>query len=318
MPQVLARLRIGHTKLKSRAKNLPSRTLNSLTFRLSFYHMHRLLCFLACLSIPAFAQPAKSAKAPAIRPGEWSPIGFQQSVPLGNPEQLKMRMHSLEDPNPFDVSKEQFMILVPRSYKKTDPHGLFVWVSPGDSVGLPKEWEKVLADKKLIAIGARNSGNNRDVFDRMRLALDANDNLRSLFTVDDRRVYVSGFSGGARVASMLGVTYADMFTGAICFMGVNFYAPTFDKEKKEVYQARYIPNDEILAMAKQECRYVMVTGEKDFNLNNTKAVFDGFKEQQFKAVEMFNVPGLGHQAPAAEWLKKGIEFLDGGKAPTRK
>jgi len=284
--------------------------------------MNRLLCLLACLlaclSLPVIAQPAKSAKAPAIRPGEWSPITFDKSVPLGDPEQLKMRMHSVEDPNPYDVSKEQFDVLVPKGYKKTDPHGLFIWVSPGNNVGIPKEWEKVLADKKLIAIGARNSGNNRDVFDRMRLAIDANDNARNLFTVDDSRVYVSGFSGGSRVASMLGVTYADMFTGALCFMGVNFYAPTFDPTKKEVYQARYIPNDEILAGAKQECRYVLVTGEKDFNLNNTKAVFEAFKQQQFKAVEMFNIPNQGHQPPAADWLKKGIEFLDEGKGPVKK
>ena len=202
--------------------------------------MNRLLCLLAFLSFPVFAQPAKSSSKSAspIKPGEWSQIKFSESVPIGEPDQLKMRMHSLEDPNPYDVSKESFDILVPKSYKKSDAHGLLVWVSPGNNVGLPKEWEKILADKKLIAIGARNSGNNRDVFDRMRLALDANDNLRNLFTVDDRRVYVSGFSGGSRVASMLGVTYADMFTGALCFMGVNFYTPTFDKEKKEVYQAR--------------------------------------------------------------------------------
>ena len=254
------------------------------------------------------AQPAAKA---AIKPGEWSAVTFDRSVPLGESIQLKLRMHAAETPGMFDVSQEQYQILVPKGYKKTEPHGLFVWVSPGNSVGLPKEWEAVLAEKKLIAIGARNSGNDRAVFDRMRLALDANDNLRSLYTVDDRRVYVSGFSGDGRVASMLGVTYADMFTGALCFMGVNFYEPTFDVAKKEVFQARYIPNDEILALAKQECRYVMVTGEKDFNLPNTQAVFEAFKASGFKAVEMFNVPGLGHKAPAAEWLKKGIEFLDG-------
>lgn len=280
--------------------------------------MNRLLRLLVLFSMPVFAQPAKTTKALSIKPGEWSPITFKDSVPLGEPEQLKMRMHSIENPNPYDVSKEQFDVLVPKAYKKTEPYGLFIWVSPGNGVGLPKEWEKVLADKKLIAIGARNSGNNRDVFDRMRLALDANDNLRNLFNVDDKRVYVSGFSGGSRVASMLGVTYADMFTGALCFMGVNFYEPTFDKDKKEVFQARYIPNQEVLELAKQECRYVMVTGEKDFNLANTTAVFEAFKSSGFKAAEMYNVPAQGHQPPSADWLKKGIEFLDEGKAPAKK
>lgn len=282
--------------------------------------MNRLLCLLSLLSLPLLAQPAKSStsKSAPVKPGEWSPVKFSTSVPLGEPEQLKMRMHSVEDPNPYDVGAEQFDILIPKSYKKTEPYGLFVWVSPGNTVGLPKEWEKVLADKKLIAIGARNSGNNRDVFDRMRLAIDANHNCREKLNIDPTRVYVSGFSGGARVASMLGVTYADMFTGTLSFMGVNFYMPTFDMEKKEVFQARYIPNDEILAGAKEYCRFVMVTGEQDFNLLNTKAVFDAFKREGFKAVEMFNIPKQGHKPPDADWLKKGLDFLDQGKDAAKK
>jgi len=43
---------------------------------------------------------------------------------------------------------------------------------------------------------------------------------------------------------MLGVSYADMFTGALCFMGTNFYTATFDA-KKEVYPPRYLPNQGI-------------------------------------------------------------------------
>ncbi len=272
--------------------------------------MHRFLSFLLlALAMPLSAQPANADK---LKPGTWGTIQFQESVPLGSPEQLKMRMSSATYPGDFDVSQEMYDILVPKGYRKSQPHGLFIWISAGDNVSLPKDWEKVLDDKKLIAIGARKSGNQRAVPDRMRLAIDANHNLRSLFTVDDARVYVSGFSGGSRVASMLGVTYADMFTGALCFMGTNFYTPTFDA-KKEVYPARYLPNAEILAMAKQDCRYVLVTGEKDFNLANTQAALAGFQEQQFKAVELLNIPGQGHQPPAAQWLKKGIEFLDGGK-----
>jgi dienelactone hydrolase len=274
--------------------------------------MHRSIALLAiALAIPfhAHAQPAKADK---LKPGTWGTIQFQESVPLGSSEQLKLRLSFATYPGEFDVSKETYDILVPKGYRKSEPHGLLIWISAGDNVSLPKDWEKVLDDKKLIVIGARKSGNQRAVPDRMRLAIDANHHLRGLFNVDDRRVYVSGFSGGSRVASMLGVSYADMFTGALCFMGTNFYTATFDA-KKEVYPPRYLPNQEILAMAKQDCRYVLVTGEKDFNLANTQAALAGFQQENFKAVELINIPGQGHQPPAAAWLKKSIEFLDGGK-----
>jgi hypothetical protein len=174
--------------------------------------MHRFLSFLLlALAMPLSAQPANADK---LKPGTWGTIQFQESVPLGSPEQLKMRMSSATYPGDFDVSQEMYDILVPKGYRKSQPHGLFIWISAGDNVSLPKDWEKVLDDKKLIAIGARKSGNQRAVPDRMRLAIDANHNLRDLFNVDGNRVYISGFSGGSRVASMLGVTYADMFTGA--------------------------------------------------------------------------------------------------------
>lgn len=271
--------------------------------------MSRHFLILPFLSVLSFAADV------GIKPGVRSPITFQVSPQVSDNAQIKMRMHAMETPPPYDVRMEKFDILVPKKYKKGDPHGLFIWVSPSNAPAISPEWEAVLAEKKLIFVGAHNSGNNREVFARMRLAVDANDNMRELFDIDDQRVYVSGFSGGGRVASMLGVTYADMFTGTIAFMGTNFYTDTVTLDQAEVFEARYIPHDEILALAKTDCRYVLVTGDKDFNLKNTRAVFEnGFKKEGFKSVEMINVPGQGHQPPKAEWLKKAIEFLDAGKA----
>lgn len=270
--------------------------------------MSRLFLILPFLTALSFAADV------AIKPGVRSPISFKVSPQVSDNAQIKMRMHAAETPPPYDVSMEKFDIIVPKKYKKGDPHGLFIWVSPSPAPSISPEWEAVLAEKKLIFVGAHNSGNNREVFARMRMAVDANDNMRELYDIDDKRVYVSGFSGGGRVASMLGVTYADMFTGTIAFMGTNFYTDIVTLDKSEVFEARYIPHEEIAALAKDQCRYVLVTGEKDFNLKNTSAVFEnGFKKEGFKAVELMNVPGQGHQPPKAEWLKKAIEFLDAGK-----
>ncbi len=276
--------------------------------------MFRSFLILPFLAVFSFAADAKKSADDAIKPGVRSPISFKVSPQVSDNAQIKMRMHAAETPPPYNVSMEKFDIIVPKKYKKGDPHGLFIWVSPSPAPSISPEWEAVLAEKKLIFVGAHNSGNNREVFARMRMAVDANDNMRELYDIDDKRVYVSGFSGGARVASMLGVTYADMFTGAIAFMGVNFYTDIVSLDKTEVFEARYIPHEEIAALAKDQCRYVLVTGEKDFNLKNTSAVFEnGFKKEGFKAVELMNVPGQGHQPPKAEWLKKAIEFLDAGK-----
>ncbi|WP_395749282.1 alpha/beta hydrolase family protein [Prosthecobacter sp.] len=281
---------------------------------------HTTFLLVLTLTIATCCSAADSKKTTAssdtsIKPGVRSPITFSTSPEVSDNAQLKMRMHAAETPPPFSIGMEKFDIIVPKKYKKGDPHGLFIWISPSNAPSLSPEWEAVLADKKLIFVGAHNSGNNREVFARMRMAVDANDNLRNLYDIDDQRVYVSGFSGGARVASMLGVTYAEMFTGTIAFMGVNFYTDIVTLDKTEVFEARYIPHDEILGLAKTDCRYVLVTGEKDFNLKNTSAVFEnGFKKEGFKSVELMNIPAQGHQPPKAEWLIKALDYLDAGKA----
>lgn len=232
---------------------------------------------------------------------------------MAAPEQLKMRLRASETPSSLNVSFEKFEVLVPRSYKKDEPHGLFIWISPNDQCALPGDWEKVLADKKLIFIGALKSGNNRETTDRMQLAITANDQMRQLYNIDPARVYISGHSGGSRVASMLAVAYADMFSGAVCFMGVNFFFPTQAKDGT-LYEARYIPHPEIAMQAQNESRIVLVTGSKDFNLDNTTAIYEqGFKANEFKHVTLFNIPGQGHGAPDKSWFKKALDYLDEGK-----
>ena len=275
--------------------------------------MRFLSTFIALASLwisSASAQPASQTK---VKPGQRSRLTFQEGTPMAGPDQLKMRLRSAETPAVLNLSQESYEVIVPRSYKKEEPHGLFIWISPNDQCALPADWEKVLADRKLIFIGALKSGNNREVFGRMQLAITANDQMRQLYSIDPARVYVSGHSGGSRVASMLAVAYADMFSGAVCFMGVNFFFPTQGKDGT-MFEARYIPHPEIATLAQNESRIVLVTGDKDFNQDNTKAIYEqGFQANEFKHVKLLDIPGQGHGAPARQWLEKAIDFLDEGK-----
>jgi predicted esterase len=268
-----------------------------------------LLCAVL-LPLVATGQPAAE---PKIKFGERAKISFKEGTPMAGADQLKMRLRSAETPAGLDLTRESYEVIVPRSYKKEVPHGLFIWISPNDQCALPADWEKVLAERKLIFIGALKSGNNREVFGRMQLAITANDQMRQMFNIDPARVYLSGHSGGSRVASMLAVAYADMFSGAVCFMGVNFFFPTQGKDGT-TYEARYIPHPEIAMIAQNESRIALVTGSKDFNFDNTTVIYEqGFKTNAFKHVKLFDIPGQGHGAPAKEWLEKALEFLDEGK-----
>lgn len=260
----------------------------------------------------ALACCIQAGELPPFTAGK-STVQFAKLPQQAEPLELKMRMHSVEAPAAIDLGKEKFQIIVPAAYKHSEKWGVFVWISPGDAPGIPADWEPVLAARKLLFVGAFKSGNPRNVFDRFRLAVAANTGMRERFNVDGRRVYVSGFSGGGRVASMLGVAYADMFSGAMPFMGVNFHED-IPAGGGKTFHASYIPDAEVLAIGKKACRYVLMTGEKDFNRAGTKAVFeDGYKKDGFANVIYLEAPGVGHNLPPAPWLGRGLEFLDAGK-----
>jgi len=258
---------------------------------------------------------AQAADLPSFTVGK-STVSFTVLPQQAEPDEVKWRLHSVENPGAFDLAKENFQLIVPFSYNHTNPWGVFIWISPGDTASIPADWEPVLAGRKLLFVGALKSGNPRNIFDRVRLAVAANTAMRARFNVDGRRVYVSGHSGGGRVASMVGVAYADMFSGTIPFMGVNFYENITAGDGKTTYGANFIPDDEVLAIAKKFCRYALVTGEKDFNRAGTKTVFEqGYKKEGFTSVTYFEVPGQGHGLPSAKWLEQGLDFLDAGKVP---
>jgi pimeloyl-ACP methyl ester carboxylesterase len=69
-------------------------------------------------------------------------------------------------------------------------------------------------------------------------------------------VYVSGFSGGGRVASMVAPEYPQVFKGAIFICGVNDWGNRKPADLETV----------------QSNRYVFLTGRKDFNRSETRSV----------------------------------------------
>ncbi len=241
-------------------------------------------------------------------------IQFSESAVQSGAEEVKWRLHSLENPGAFEIAKEKFQLIVPKEYRAEERWGLFVWIGAGAAANIPADWEAVLAKKKLLFVGALNSGNPRNIFDRVRMAVDAGVGMRKRFRIDERRVYISGFSGGARVASMVGVAFGDIFTGAIPFMGVNFYTD-LPMPGGKAYPPSFIPDDQVLEIAKKRGRFALVTGEKDFNRPEIQSAFDnGFRKEGFASAVYLEAPGGGHAMPPATWLEQGLDFLDEGKA----
>jgi predicted esterase len=234
---------------------------------------------------------------------------FTNSAPYGSAAQIT-RHFGYKVPLPeYDVQSEKFRVLMPQEEKPNQAWGLLVWISAENNARANEDLIGQLAAHRLLLVSAYQSGNDRHPLDRFRLALDAACNMCRLYHVDTQRIYVGGFSGGSRIASMLGVAYGDLFTGTLCVCGVNFYL-NLSGPGGEQYPSTFTPDPGALARAKQVGRFVLVTGENDPNRPSMKTLAQtGFRREGFKHLLYLEVPGMGHAVPGPDSLKQSFDFL---------
>jgi poly(3-hydroxybutyrate) depolymerase len=147
--------------------------------------------------------------------------------------------------------------------------------------------------KNLIWIGANQAGNSVNVQRRALFALMAPSVIRQSYAVDGERVYVTGLSGGGKMASMISAEYPHVFKGAIFNCGAEFWdrpPPRFEELKAN--------------------RFVFVTGEHDQALRPTKRVYRRYEKAGVPNIKLMVIPGMGHENPDAEHLEEALGFLD--------
>jgi poly(3-hydroxybutyrate) depolymerase len=267
----------------------------------------------------AVALAAAPASSPATGPTTRQRVTFTDPNPLAGLAEYCRRTRQLPaayeregKEHEYALADESFEIVVPAACGADNPHGLLVWVSPGRA-DVPREWLDVLARRKLIWICPNNAGNKRHFLVRLGFALDAVHNAKQKYAVDTTRIYVAGFSGGGRVASIAALTYPDVFTGALPMMGSNFYRPLPAGDGKFFQAGAARPIDRVLVQAKQR-PMVLLTGERDGNRAQTKANFEAMQKERFTRVGYVEVPAIGHDMPTAEWVDKALTQLDAAAA----
>ena len=186
-------------------------------------------------------------------------------------------------------------IYVPETYDPDKPAGLMVYISPTDSGRIPTRWQDVMATSNVIWIGANDTGNQVRAARRATFAMVAPAVVAREYRVDAARVYVSGFSGGGRVASMIAPQYPQVFKGAVFICGVNSWDNRGSAQLDAV----------------QANRYVFLTGTKDFNRRETRSVHRSYRKAGVKNVLLMDIRGLDHSLPSAPKFAEAITFLDG-------
>ena len=203
------------------------------------------------------------------------------------------RAETMSSYMPLDQAVE-WSSYVPKDYDAENPPGLLVFINSIPSGKILDDWKEVMDKGNLIWVGANQSGNEVNTALRVNYAVMGVAAINRNYRIDPDRVYISGFSGGSRVASMAAIEFAGLFKGAIYNCGVNLWGENKPPALSEVMRNRY----------------VFITGTRDFNLQDTREVFKAYKRAGVPNIKLMVIPGMHHNYPEANVLEEAIIYLD--------
>src|SRR5947207_10755853 len=208
-----------------------------------------------------------------------------------------------------------FEAFVPPNYKPGPgpAYGWFGFISAGDAQ-LTSGWGDVFARHRLIWICPNNAGNGRNAPIRMGLALDAVHNMRAAYNIDEQRIYLAGFSGGAGAAAWLISGFSDVFRGGLFMGGGDFYTLRLDENRRMVPTLLGPGYGGDFASIRKDLGLVLLTGEDDPNARPLlRAGYEGLVLDGFERVTLIEIPQMGHAHQPPQWLEKAIVALDRSK-----
>src|SRR5262245_26093216 len=217
--------------------------------------------------------------------------GYTAKVTVSGPTRLDWTFavtnQSLADPpanltgDGFDSTKQTYELFVPERKDAKKPVPAILFISAGDEPGGWKTFEKTCKDSGFVFIGVRGAGNNVPPPKRVRIVLDCFDDVRKQIPLDPDRTYISGFSGGARMACGIAFALPEYFGGMIpiCAGG----------DLREESWLRHRLMDRMSA--------ALITGETDFN----RGEVERWKGTMWKDIgirtRVWVQPKMGHAMP---------------------
>jgi predicted esterase len=176
----------------------------------------------------------------------------------------------------------------------SSPSGILVFISPNASALPQPTWHAVLRARNLHWIAAEDFGNEKPTARRVLAAIMGLRLVEQKFDLDRKRSYIGGMSGGGRAASTAISTFPQFFSGALYIVGAD---PWTNNAQSPL--PRFRAN-----------RYVFLTGRRDFNRNEMKAIYRQYIDNGARNTLLMDLRNFGHQYPDAGQLDRALTFLD--------
>jgi len=183
---------------------------------------------------------------------------------------------------------QSYALYLPSTYSATRRWPIIYLFDPDARGKLPVELYKDIAEKYgFIIVGSNNSRNfsNDEASKSMKAMWE---DTHSRLSLDEHRIYTSGFSGGARVAGAMALTCSQCQFAGVIAHGAGY--PSLRKPGAE---------DGLL--------YFFAVGDRDFNWPEVIAIRRA-REEKGLHYRVRTFPG-GHQWAPAEVMQEAIEWM---------
>jgi len=238
---------------------------------------------------------------------EYSPLSRSVEVarrvltPLVNLELARASARAPVRTQAIELARERFVVYLPTK-RPTQGYGLLAFIPPWQDAHLPAGWAAILDQHGMLFVSAAKSGNGEDVIDRrIPLALLGAYNMTQLYRIDGDRIYIGGFSGGARVAMKVALAYPDFFRGALLNAGSD---PIGQPEA-------VLPPIDQFGRFQQSSRIIYVTGTEDgWNIQHDDVSRDSMSAWCVFGTEALTTFRVGHEIADPYALNRALSALD--------
>jgi predicted esterase len=255
------------------------------------------------------AKPAPKAWLETGRDKSLEP-GLHASVPVLAPTRLDWQF--VVKPNEFEPSSprlppgyqstnQTYQLFIPSEYDAGRPWPLVLCVSPGDGPTGWSDFESICRSQGVVFASPMNTGNNQPFAMRARIVLDVLDDVRRRLSIDPDRVYLSGMSGGGRVAARVAYALPEACAAVLPICGS--------------YSLREEPW--VRLRVAERLSVVLLDGQTDWlRAESEQEYFPILNAYQVRA-KLITYPG-GHTIPPGEVLREAFLWVEAGLEHRRK
>ncbi len=195
----------------------------------------------------------------------------------------------------YDFSLQRYDLFVPPASRALTPSPLVLFLSPGDDPIGWRAWQKVCEDHDVFFCSPYAAGEAVPVERRIRIALDALDDVRRRYGIDPARTYVAGLGSGARLACTLALTLPEYFGGVVAIGG----------------GAALFRHDYLRQRAQDRLSIAVLSGTEDFARRQCEGFLYPLLQDLGVRSRLWMIQGAGHDLPPSATLEEVHAWLQG-------